>query len=369
MNKKVTSQQVTHAAVIIIMTTSLLTKQLYIYTQNDAWVTVIASYCVCLLIYLIYAALVKNFPGYSLIQINETIFGRVLGKLISALYVYFFFLIAALNVNVMGNFTKAFVLPNTPIMFTLVVFVAVCVWAVSKGLQNLMRYSVLFSVGTIVIILINALFLVKDYDAKNFLPFLSLPPSNYFVGIHSLSMIPLSDPIVLLMFIPDMQKPNEFGRALFKGLTIGAIILLIIVLRDIAVLGQSSEVYSFPSFLTIRTIDIGDVITRMEIIYVSVLLTLMFYKVSVLFYATLSGIQHICHFDSYKFLIYCFGTLLIIFSLTVFPSSGEHSAWLMNGAAAVDHTLYVVVLPLLTLVIAVIRGLFKPKDTANIKKQ
>lgn len=364
MNTKVTSNQITHASVIIIMTTSLLTKQLYVYTQNDAWIVVIASFCVSLLIYSIYSALTKIFPSFSLIEINEAVFGRIVGKIISALYIYFFFLIAVLNVNVMGNFTKAFVLPTTPTIFTLFVFVAICTWAVRKGPQNLMKYSMVFSVGTIVVILVNALLLADKYDVKNFLPILALPAKNYFVGIHSLSMIPLCDPIVMLMFIPDMQKPNESGKALIKGLIIGTCVLFVIVLRDISVLGQSSAIYSFPSFLTIRAINIGDIITRMEIIYVSVLISLMFYKVSVLFYATLSGIKRIFKFDSYQFLIYSFGTLLVIYGAAVFRSAGEHSAWLMNGAAAIDHTVFVVFLPVLTLAVAVLRGLFKHKETA-----
>jgi spore germination protein KB len=364
LNKKVTSKQLTHAAAVLIMATSILTKHLYVYTKNDAWLIVILSFFVSSAIYFIYSVLANKFPGFSLIEINKTVFGFAFGKIVSILYIYFFFTIAALNTNVVGNFTKAFILPSTPMIYILVVFVAVCVWAVQKGSQNLMKYSVLFSFLAIAIILLNALLLMNDYNAANFLPGLSLSASDYLVGMHSLSMIPLCDPFVLLMFMPDLQKPKEFGKALLLGLLIGALVLLLIVLRDIGVLGQSSELFTFPSFSTIRMINAGDIITRMDIIYIATLISLMFYKVSVFLCAAVSGIQRLNKLNSYQFMLYSLGTLLILYAMIVFRSAGEHTEWLINGASQVHHTFFVVLLPLLTLIVAVCRGFFKQPMTA-----
>jgi spore germination protein KB len=160
------------------------------------------------------------------------------------------------------------------------------------------------------------------------------------------------------MFLPDMYRPKEFGKALTKGLLIGSAVLLFVVIRDISVLGQMAELESFPTFTAIRQINVGDILTRMDIIYVATLLSLMFYKVAALFYTSVTGVQRLMRFGSYQILVYIFGALLLLYSLTVFRSTSEHVDWLINVAAEIFQTFFLVFLPFLTLIVAACRGFF-----------
>jgi spore germination protein KB len=362
MNNRVTSKQITHAAVIFIISTSLLTKPLYTFTKNDAWIAVLAGFVVVLCITVIYAALINRFPGMSIIEINECVFGPVIGRLMSVLYIYFYYTIACLDTNVISGFIKEIVLPDTPMILIVFLFLIVCIWAVRKGPTNLMKYSMLFSVVSMIIIGLNMLLLIKNIDLRNLLPFMVLPVKDYISGIHSVALIPLSDPFLLIMFIPEMSKPKAFVRAISKGLVIGVVTLFIIVIRDITVLGRVLDINSFPSFSTIRLIDVGDFLTRMDIVYISVLIALMFYKVAVLLYVAISALQKLLRFDSYQFLLHAFGALLLIYTLNVVKSSSDHMKWLLDGSAEFHHMFFVVILPLATLVTAFCRGFFRSVD-------
>lgn len=73
-------------------------------TRNDSWIMAFSGLLLTLPLVSIYAALLRRFPGKSLIEIDNIIFGPVLGKAVSALYLFFFLLLAALNTRDLGNF-------------------------------------------------------------------------------------------------------------------------------------------------------------------------------------------------------------------------------------------------------------------------
>jgi spore germination protein KB len=361
---KITSKQVTYAAALFIIATSLLTKPLYTFTKNGAWIAVIAGYLAAAAVYLIYAALTHKFPGMSVVEVNDAVYGAVIGKIISALYIFFFFTLTCFDTNIISNFIKGFILPGTPMVLITAFFLIVCVWAVRKGPVNIMKYGALLVFVSVALVLLNSLMLIKDSDPKNLLPVFGLPLTDYVIGTHSVALIPLCDPFLLVMFLPDMLRPKEFGKAMVKGLTIGAAFLLFIVVRDIAVLGEMTAVSSFPTLMSIRLINVGDVVTRMDIVYVSLLVSLMFFKIAALYYASVSGFQRLMKFDSFRFLTYIFGALLLLYSMTVFRSSDEHFEWLINGAAEIFQTFFLILLPLLTLIVAAFRGFFKEGSSA-----
>lgn len=359
MQKKLTTQQVMFTGSLSIISTSLVIKHLFTILKSDAWMAVIAGYLLSLLIFLLYSVLAKKFPNKTIVEINESVFGSIIGRLCSALYIFYIFTIACLNTHIISNFIKAFTLPNTPIALILLLFISICVWAVRKGPVNLMKYSALFAYGSIAIILINSLFLYKDIDIKNLQPSLSLPVEKYLIGTHTITMLPMCDLFILMMFLPDMHKPKEFGKAISRGLSIGAAILLFVVIRDITVLGGEITITSFPTLTTIRKIDIADILTRMDIFYILLLLSLMFYKVSMLFTACITGVQRLMRFDSYRFLVRSFGALLLIYTLIVFRATSEHLEFLHNGAAVFFQTFFLFMLPLVTLITAVCRSSFR----------
>lgn len=352
-------KQIMFASSTMIIGTSILTKQLYTFMKHEAWIAVLSGFVVCLFVFMIYSSLAKRFPGLSLVEIDDAVFGRLIGKIVSVLYIYYFFTIAGLNVNIMGSFVKAFVLQSSPSVLILFLFVFVCGWAVRKGPVNLMKYGMLLTVIGIMALALITWLLIPDFDFKNLMPVLSLPALNYAIGTHSIAMIPFCDPFFLMMYLPYIGNASGFGKALVKGLVIGVIILLVIVIRDISVLGQGLDSYNLPSLMSIRMIDVGDILTRIDIIYFVIIIMLIFYKVSLLLYATVTGIKSLLKTDSEKVFINILGALLVLYAMTVFGSASEHTQWLVNGAAHIQHTFIVFVLPFLTLIIAAVRGMSK----------
>jgi spore germination protein KB len=362
MENKASSGQVMYAAANLIIATSLLTWELYIAAKNEAWIAIAAGVAASLCVLLVYIKLADRFTGLSLLWITDAVFGKILGKIVYALYLFFFFTLAALNVSVFGGFVKSFTLPSTPAYLVLAIFVLVSAWAVKKGSTNVLKYSAVIALSSIAVILLYTLLLVPTMDVRNLLPVFALPFRNYIIGTHSVTMLPLCDPFVLMMFLPVLRKPKEFGGAVAKGMLIGGLLMLVIALSNITVLGQSARIYPFPSMATIRQIDVGDVLTRLDIVYISIQIVLIFYKVTVLFYASVCGVGELFGFSPMRHLTGIMGVLLVVYAMSVFKSLSEHQEFLLNGAAPMYNMFFSVILPILTLITAFCRGLFRKAD-------
>ncbi len=243
------------------------------------------GFAASLLIVGLYALLSKRYAGMSLPQINSAVFGRAVGKIVTVLYVFYFVSLALLNTRDLGDFIASSVLRQTPRTLIFVVFIAVCAWAVRKGPVNMTRYAFLATTVSIAAILTNTLFLADKNNPQNLLPAFTLPVRNYLIGAHIVTM--LSARYWLLCVYTPQDRPLEFAAAMRKGQTIAA------VMRFCCGFGIRScwNRYldpSMPCITPARYINIGDVLTRVEYLHI-VLVALMFFKVSVVYYAGESG--------------------------------------------------------------------------------
>ncbi|NLT14731.1 MAG: endospore germination permease [Clostridiales bacterium] len=359
MFNKISAKQLKYAVSAFIMASSLLTSHLYFFTENESWLSVLLGFVASFIMIGIYSALSKRYPGKNLIDITTAVFGRVLGTGISLFYVFYFLSLSYLNTRNLGDFIKGSVLLNTPMTIILVFFVLICAMAVRKGPVVMSRYGLLASVICIAAILINSLLLLNMTEPHNLLPAFNLPLQKYLIGSHFVTMLPFCEIMSFMMFIPDMQKPEGFGRAMRSGLCIGAAVLVTIVLRDIMVLGQHVVISALPPYSTTRMIDVGDILTRLEIVYAVILISLLFFKVSVVYYATVSSVGSLLG-KSYRLFIFIFGALIVLYAEASFPASSEHTEWLMT-AAATYSSFMLLILPLLTLIVSWIRGSLKNK--------
>lgn len=359
MIKKISTRQMMFSISAYIIGSSLLTKHLYDFAKQDAWLSVIFGFFFSMLIFWIYEVLIKAFPGMSIIEINDSVFGRILGKFISLLYILFFLLLASLNIRDVGDFVKGMLLPNTPMVFIVIPFIILCSCAVRKGAFNITGYGPFIAIAVIAAIFFNTVLLFNKAKAENFFPMLTLPLKNYITSSHMVAVIQFCEVLPFIMLAPYLKAPSDCGKALKGGLIIGAFVMLIITARDISVQGLFLLESTIPTFSVIRLIDLAEIFTRLEIIYAVILITLLFFKVNILFFAAVTGINRLMNFNSYKFLICIFGTLIMIYSMSLFPTNIELGQFGLSGTAEILASFFEILIPVATLMVAALRGLLK----------
>lgn len=359
--EQISAAQLMFSIGCFIQGSTLLTGYVTGVAKQETWISVVAGYIVSLPILGIYIKLANKFPRKNIIQITTSTFGGILGRIISGFYIFFFFSLAFLNTRVMGEFMTGYIMPETPLLAFQIMFIFVCAWAVRKGVETMTRYGVLFVIIVSIVILFNSVLLIKDMKFSNFLPIFSLPITKYIQATHTVVILPFCEIFTFFMIFPYIKESAKVKKALYGGLTIGAITFFAIVLRDTSVLGAANVVFTAPTFEVIRLINVGDIFTRMEILYSTVLLILFFFKVSIVFFAAVMGTAQLFNLHSYRILVPIFGVLITIFSFIAFESPSETSYWGQN-IAAVYSSFFEVLLPAITLVVAVIQEKLKNRE-------
>ena len=348
MKKTISTKQLTFAVGLIIIASNLLTKSLYPYTKNQTWISVVAAAVAGLVVVSIYGRLVKDYPGSGLFDINQAVFGTVGGKIVSAAYVFFFLSLSVLNTRDLGSFVHSIVLPSTPINVTYIAFMVICVFAVRKGADKMTQYGAFILLLYLLLLFFNTGLLVPKMHQENLLPVFTVPLKNFFLSTLNVLMLPYAEIFIFLTLAQHMQNPEKTGKALRGGLMIGAATTLFLVLRDIMVLGDYTLLTSSPTFNTIRLIDVGDILTRLEIINAVLQISLLFLKVSIMLYALTEGFGRLLNIKKSNTLALIMGALVVVCAKFFFISSSEHTAWFRT--AAVYATFFLLILPLLTLI-------------------
>lgn len=327
-------------------------------TKHDTWLVIISAYAVSIPFVISYVLLAKKFPGRNLIQINDIIYGPYLGKVISILYIWFILTLFSLNLKGMADFYIGFIMPETPNLLFLIVCSLVCAYAVRNGIESIARISITIFAIAVFIILGSFFLQMGNMDFSNFLPVFELSLKVYFQGIHIISIIQFCEIMVFLMIIPNLNSYKSARKYTLLGLTIVAFLLISVSARNTAVLGIASPIYFSDSYQAFRLIDIGDTLTKMDILFAIGLTLVLFIKICVLYYATVTSASQILHLRSYKPLILPIGSIAVCLSMILFSSVIEHNFHAKNYYAILA-TPFEFVLPPLSLLIAKIRRLPK----------
>ncbi len=328
----------------------------YPISKQDTWLAVIAALIIGLLIVLIYSSLASKFPGKNLVQINDLIYGPYLGKLVSVQYIWFFLTLISVYLWFIGDFVLTFIVPETPIVVIISMFTFICTWAVRQGIEVIARMSVVFIFITSLIVLLTFALLFKDMEFTHFLPILEVPLGDFIQSTHIIMHVSFGELVVFLMVIPAINNPKQTKKSILLGMLIGGIALLIGTIRNIAVLGPLSSIVTSPSLEAVRLINIGEVITRLEVLVAMAQTLLMFIITSVVFYATVLSIAQLLKLRSYVPLTLPIGIIAIALALISFESSMQlrHSSMYITP---VFTLWFYVIIPILSLIVAKLRKL------------
>ncbi|HEX3046472.1 MAG TPA: endospore germination permease [Bacillota bacterium] len=327
-------------------------------TKQDTWVSVLASAVLMIPMALVWAALAKRFPGKNLVEINRMIYGTFLGTFISGLYIYWILNVFSFNIRDLGDFYITFLMPETPLFFFLIGFTLVCAYTVGKGIEVMGRICPLLLFIIFLNIISTSLLLLRNMDPANFLPVFETPVKKLIQGTHIISTIPFGEMVIFLALTPVINNPKGIGKYMLVGLILGASGLLLVQVRNTAVLGITESILTSPSFEVARLIDVGKIFSRMDVV-VGIGQTLgMFLKCMILYYATVISLAQLFNLKSYLPLILPIGGLAVILAAT----SRESPADLFSAVSSFVpffFSPFVFIIPPLSLLVARLRNLPK----------
>jgi spore germination protein KB len=323
--------------------------------KQDAWLTVIIGMAFSLGLALLYLALANRFPGLSLIAINDQVWGCYLGKVFSMGFVLFYLFVTSLAVGMTANFQREF-LPNTPALILGLLGAGISAFLVSAGLEVLARCCQIFGFFHIPIWCLLFLANLPAIDLTNFQPILQTP--WLFLGFGSLfiSVFTADALMPFMMIFPHVHDAEKMYAAAVKCYIIAGGYILMGFLFTFGILGPTADQFTYPTLNATRMIDIGEVFSRMELLFGIIFYLGAFFRQTLFFYNLTKATGEFFNLKSPQILCLPLGILLSLLSIHTFASSADDVVFAMQINPWLLFPLYYLY-PALTLLVAAIRKL------------
>jgi spore germination protein KB len=192
----------------------------------------------------------------------------------------------------------------------------------------------------------------------NLLPTFEIKPMDFIHSVQIMLAIPFLEILTFLMIIPYTSNKMKVRKPVLLGLCMSTALLIIVVIRDVAVLGLRLNIVSSPSFSAIRQIDIANILTRLDILLAITLLITIFMKVTVFYYVTVLGLAQLLKLRSYIPVTIPIGAIAMAIAARLYESDMEQiysGIYVWPFYANINE----IVIPLITLIVIAIRRLPK----------
>jgi len=360
MRKEQISESQAYTLIILFTMGTSLALTSYSGDKQNTWISILLALVLATPVVLIYGSIMTLYPGKDIFEILETIFGKIIGKILGFLYTFYFFHLGALCIRNVTEYIQVVSFPETPQYFTAIFLGILAIYIVKSGLEVIARVSKFLFPFLVIILVTTFLMALQKANFNNLLPILE----NGWLPVIKASFLPFSFPfaesVVFLSVLNTVNEKNKSSKILTIGIYGGGFFLLNVVLRNILMLGfPDLSSSTFASYHAVSLIDIGNFIRGIEIV-VSIIITIAgFIKISVCLLAASIGICRVFNFSDYKWVSAPIALLMMSTSFILFESTMHMIEWVEIYKYYAFP--FQVILPIIILVV----GLIKKKKPSS----
>lgn len=296
--------------------------------KSDAWIAIIAALMAGLIISQIYARLLFLFPRKDLFEILEIVFGKIFGRIIGCVFIWYAFHLGTLVLRNYGEFIDNIALPETPMILSMVVLAFLSAWVAKEGVEVLGRVSEIFLMVIFAIVFTTQLLILPQIEIRNLEPILGNGIAPVVQGAFSSFTFPFAEAVVFLMVLSCLKEKKSCYKVFRWGLIVGGIMILIISIRNILVL--SSDViglFYFPSYVAVTRVNIANFLQRLEITVSIVFTVCVFIKISVCLIASARGTARVFGLKNYRIIVMPITILMISISYILYEGAMDMLEW------------------------------------------
>ena len=352
---KISSFQMGMLGYPLILGTAILAVPTIIGKQagRDMWISPFYASIMGFLTVYLADQLNQKFPDKTLIQYEEEILGKILGKVLGFFYLLFILHLGGLVLREYAEFTVGVVLPKTPIIVVISSMALLCAFAVRGGIEVLGRLAQLYVPLFILPLLVMVTLLLKDLNPKNIYPIMrhgvmpsllgAATPQAWFSELFLLSF--------LFPFLTDRGKGKR------RGLITVLAILITLVLTNLMALflfGEATTTYLYPVFSAARYISIANFFEHLESVVMAIWVAGIFIKMTVFYYSLSLGTAQWLNLSDYRPVVVPLGLLLTLSGMWSSPNLQEMESF-FETIFPFYTLLFFVIIPAILLLISAFR--------------
>lgn len=324
--------------------------------KQDAWLAILLGMAGGFFLFFIYHRLYQYYPDVLLTEYLQKIVGKVFGLVLAFLYMLYFVYAAARVLRDFGEMLVTFAYPETPLFIVNSLLILVTVYTVRKGIEVLARTGELLLVLMYILAMSGFILIVVSglIDFNNLKPTLEEGLSPVLKTVFTQTWyVPFGEAIVFTMILPYLNNPKKAKITGLIAMGLSGINLALVMAINISVLGVHLTVRSqFPLLTTIQLIQVAEFLERLDVYFMFALIIGGFFKISVFFYAAITGTASLFHIKEPSRMAYPIGLVILFMSITIASNFPEH---IREGGEILAFLVFLplhVIIPVLLLVIA-----------------
>ena len=301
--------------------------------KQDAWICLISALVLSIPLYLMFARIIKLFPGQDIYQILYSVFGKIGGTIFTIIFLLFSLQLGSIVTRNFTEFISIVSLDRTPQLIIGAFILFVCCYILKKGVEVLGRLSVFFTIVLFFLLFLTFFLLTKDMNPNYLKPIMELDMNTFFKSTISTLLFPFADGIVLMAVLSNIRKKDSPYKVVVTGVILAGVFLLVAVFRNLMTLGAPTlELLYFPSYSTVSTINIGNFISRLEILLTINFIFAGIVKICVCLYSASKGISKLFHIDNSKILLAPFALFMLGISAALYKNTMQMMEFNKNSA-------------------------------------
>jgi spore germination protein KB len=259
---------------------------------HDSWIALIVASLFGGVIVLVYARLIRLLPGMDFYDMAQAVFGKIIGKIIIALMVWYAIQLSALVLRSFSEFIQIVSLMETPQLVVMVAMLLVTSYMAFSGIETLAKWVMIALALILGIVLFTMLISIRQADISNIFPILEHDFSTMGKATLILFAFPFAETVIFLTLADSIKKSDNAYKIYLSGIFIGGVVLLMLFLRNVLILDvpMLNEVY-FPSYAAARVSSIGEIFSRIEMSIFANFILGCIAKLSICILAAVKGVK------------------------------------------------------------------------------
>lgn len=325
--------------------------------RQDAWLSMILATLAAFFIAGLVVSLVLRFPGKTIFEIPELVLGKVLGKIIAFLFVFWLIHLEILVFAEFGHFMISTILSNTPMLVNDIVAAIMIAYIARNGLEVISRFNELFLPLFIILIILLFALSVENMDAIRLLPVFDVGPAAIMKGSAAATAW-LGEIVALGAVIPYLNKPGRSYRVALMVILVCGLVMVLNVVYPLVIFGPDlTASFMYPIYNSVRIISIANFLERLEALPVAIWIGGGIIKVCFLRYAAVLGAAQCLELKDYRPLVLPVGAVVVAGALLMYRDTAVLASffeiWPFYGLT------FEAGIPLILLVVTLVRGLGK----------
>jgi len=291
---------------------------------QDNWIALILAAIIAVPVFLMYGRILKLYPEKDFFDIAGILLGKVGGKIVSALFVVYSLLLAALVLRNFAEFTEISFLEKTPKLPIMICTVLTSIYLARSGMRTVGKWSVVMIVPVIFVTVWTLLGSIKQMRIGQILPVMDHPFKTIANVAFETFSFPFAETVLFLCLGGALSRDNKHYKMFLLALTYTVLTFLAIFFRNITLLGREMMRDTFfPSFVAVRILEMGDFFARVEGSVSSNFLLAGVAKITICLLAAAKGMNALFNLGDHKPMVLPCGILALGLAPNLFKNAME----------------------------------------------